>query len=187
MVSARPPAQTINADFANLLSHLLEMGRTTSVRLLEFGYQAAPPEVARALRLADDAVMQRSVRVRLIDGEPFSYLVTHVPETIGRHYTAKELGAAPLLSLFERAGVIVDSANQTISAALATPSVAAALKVSVGDALMSLTRTVFAAHGSGVEHLAALYRPDRYRFAMELTRVADAAAVVWAPAARRYG
>ncbi len=133
--------------------------------------------------------MQRSVRVRYIDNEPFSYLVTHVPETVGAHYTQEELGELPLLSLFERAGIAVDSATQTISATLATPAVAEALAVAVGDALTSLTRTVFAPDGSGVEHLPALYRPDRYRFGMELTRVASVAEAVWAPArnSARYG
>ncbi len=189
VVAERKPASPINVDFANLLSHLTEMGRTTSVRVLEFGYQLPPPDVALALRLADGVEVQRSARVRHIDNEAFSYLVTCVPEPIGRHYSAEDLGEAPLLSLFERAGVTVDSAVQTISATLATPVVAEALGVAVGDALTSLTRTVFAPDGGGVEHLSALYRPDRYRFAMELTRVDSVAEVIWAPAqgAARYG
>lgn len=189
VVAQRRPTQPINVDFANLLSHITEMGRTTSVRVLEFSNQLPPPDIAAALRLADGVAVQRSVRVRHIDGEPLSYLVTHVPEQVGRHYTEKELGSSPLLSLFERAGIVVDSATQTISAALATPVVAEALGVAVGDALLSLTRTVFARDGSGVEHLSALYRPDRYRFAMDLTRVSNAAEGAWAPArgAARYG
>lgn len=189
VVAPRKPARPINVDFANLLSHLAEMGRATSVRVLEFGYLAPAPDIALALRLSEGSRVQRSVRVRHIDGEPFSYLVTHVPEAIGQHYTSKELGQAPLLLLFERAGITVDSATQTISATLATPTVAQALGVAVGDALTSLTRTVFAADGRGVEHLSALYRPDRYRFAMKLARVSDAAEAVWAPArdSARYG
>ncbi len=189
VVAERKPAQPMNVDFANLLSHLEEMGRTTSVRLLEFGYQAPPPDVSLALRLGEGVRVQRSVRVRRIDDEPFSYLVTCVPEPIGRHYTAEELGEKPLLSLFERAGIKVDSAVQTISATLATPAAAEALDVAVGGALMSLTRTVFSPDGSGVEHLSALYRPDRYRFVMELTRVGNVADLVWEPVhgAARYG
>jgi GntR family transcriptional regulator len=188
VVAERKPAQPINVDFANLLSHLGEMGRATAVRLLEFGYQTPPHDVSLALRLGDGVRVQRSVRVRHIDDEPFSYLVTCVPEPIGRHYTAEDLSATPLLSLFERAGVKVDSAVQTISATLASPAVADALGVAVGDALTSLTRTVFAPDGGGVEHLSALYRPDRYRFAMELTRVGNVADSVWAPSrGARYG
>ncbi len=189
VVAERKPAQPINVDFANLLSHLEEMGRTTSVRVLEFGYQMPTPDVLLALRLAEGVEVQRSVRVRRIDDEPFSYLVTWVPGPIGRHYTAEELGELPLLSLFGRAGIKVDSAVQTISATLATPAVAEALGVAVGDALTSLTRTIFAPDGGGVEHLSALYRPDRYRFAMELTRIGSVAEMVWAPArgAARHG
>lgn len=189
VVAERRPVAPINVDFANLLSHLEEMGRATAVRVLEFGYLQPPPDIAAALRLEDGVRVQRSVRVRYIDREPFSYLVTHVPETVGQHYTRKELGEAPLLSLFERAGVTVESATQTFSATLASPAVAEALGVAVGDALTSLTRTVYASDGGGVEHLAALYRPDRYRFAMELTKISDNAETIWAPAqgSARYG
>jgi GntR family transcriptional regulator len=187
VVAERKPVQPINVDFANLFTYITEMGRKTSVRLHEFGYQQAPPDVAMALGLEDGGEVQRAVRVRCIDGEPFSYLVTFVPERVGRSYSARDLDEAPLVSLFERAGVAIASATQTISAALATPLVADALGVAVGDALMSITRTVFDKDGAGVEHLSALYRPDRYRFAMDLARVGGASAA-WAPAkGARYG
>jgi GntR family transcriptional regulator len=58
--------------------------------------------------------------------------------------------------------------------------VAELLGLAVGDALTSLTRTVFADDGSGVEHLSALYRPDVYRFAMQLTRTSRSPEAAWA-------
>lgn len=182
VVAERAQPKPVNIDFANFLSHLMEMGRTTSVRVLEFDYRQPPSDVARALRLERGDEVQRSIRARHVDGEPFSYLVTYVPATIGRRYTAEDLGAEPLLSLFERTGVAVDSASQALSATIATPIVADALGLTVGDAVVSLTRTVYAPDGRGVEHLSALYRPDRYRFVMELTRVPGPAETIWAPA-----
>lgn len=62
---------------------------------------------------------------------------------------------------------------------LATPEVAEVLSVSVGAALISLTRAVFGDAGRGVEHLAALYRPDRFRLEMALERVGDGAERHW--------
>ena len=50
----------------------------------------------------------------------------------------------------------------------------------VGSALLGTTRTVFAADGSGVEHLSALYRPDRYALHMEMVRTEDAGERRWA-------
>ena len=77
--------------------------------------------LVEALRLAPRRACAAFVRVRLIDGQPFSYLVTHVPERIGISYSEADLASMPLLSLLERSGVVVQRASQTIGATLAEP------------------------------------------------------------------
>ncbi|WP_186418790.1 tripartite tricarboxylate transporter substrate-binding protein [Bosea sp. CS1GBMeth4] len=180
-VSAQVTAAPLIADFSNVLTHLIEMGRQTNVRLLSFDYVNATPALIDALRLAPGERLQRSVRVRLIDGQPFSYLVTHVPQRIGVSYSEADLSSTPLLALLERSGVVVTRASQTISATLAGPDVAEALGLEVGSPLLSLTRVVYGPDDKGVEHLHALYRPDRYSFRMELERAGSARKRRWAP------
>ena len=87
-----------------------------------------------------------------------------------RPIPGSELATKPLLALFERSGVTIDRASQRISAVLATPETARALKVRVGSPLIELVRVVYDRNGRGVEHLHALYRPDRYNLEMELVR-----------------
>jgi GntR family transcriptional regulator len=176
-------AKPMVVDLADVLSNLIEMGRSTDVRLLSFGYQDPSASVAELLRLARGERVQRSVRVRIIDGEPFSYLTTHVPERIGVTYTEPELASRPLLALLERSGVSVDHATQEVSAVLASPEVAAALNVDIGSALIALTRAVYDARGRGVEHLHAFYRPDRYALRMDLKRTGRSNGRRWAPLA----
>jgi GntR family transcriptional regulator len=175
----------IVADLSNVLAHLVQMGRQTGVRLLSFSYVSPPETIAEALRLAPGERTQRSVRVRLIDGAPFSYLTTHVPERIGLTYSEADLAATPLLSLLERSGVVVEQASQTIGATLAGPDVADALGLEIGSPLLSLTRVVIDRSGRGVEHLHALYRPDRYSFHMDLVRAGAADERRWNPLPRR--
>lgn len=169
------------ADLSNMLTHLVAMGRSTAVRLLEFGYCPAPDPVAEALGLRPGARVQRSVRIRIIDGTPFSHLTTYVPEAVGVTYSEADLSSKPLLSLLERSGVAVDRANQSISAALATPEIADHLGIDTGSALIAMTRVVFDRGGKGVEYLQALYRPDLHTFQMELRRIGPGAARHWAP------
>lgn len=177
----------IIADFSNMLTHLVEMGRRTGVRLLAFSYGAPPDGVAQALLLRPGERTQRSVRVRLIDGQPFSYLTTHVPERIGLTYSEADLAAVPLLTLLERSGTEIGRASQTIGATLAGPDVAEALALEIGSPLLSLNRVVFGPDGRGVEHLQALYRPDRYSFQMELHRAGDAGERRWSPMPAKAG
>lgn len=184
-VRAPSVAKPIVSDLANVLSHLAEMGLRTDVRLLSFAYGEPPEAVADAMRLRPGERTQRSVRVRLIDDEPFSHLTTNVPERVGRTYSEADLAAVPLLGLLERSGIVVERASQSVSASLAGPEVADALGVDVGAPLLSLTRTVFDSDGSCVEHLQALYRPDRYAFRTDLCREGRGADRHWAPATLR--
>jgi GntR family transcriptional regulator len=180
-VAARP----IVTDLPNMLSGLIAMGRATGVKLLSFEYANPLPSIAADLRLAPGERVQRSVRVRLIDGAPFSYLTTHVPERIGLTYTESDLAATPLLELMERSGLKAERASQTISATLAGPEAADALDLDLGSPLIALTRVVYDPMGRGIEHLHALYRPDRYSFQMDLVRTGDLGRRSWAPAIPR--
>lgn len=175
-------AGRIVVDFANVFNHLLDMGRRTQVRLLSFGYVQPTEDVAVALGLSPEGRAQRSVRVRLMDDVPFSYLVAHVPEAIGTRFTETELGSTPMLELLERSGRSAYTAVQTIGAAQAGPEVADALEVPLGAALLSITRVVRSATGQGVEHLYALYRPERYTLQMELQRTEVDGTKRWAAA-----
>jgi GntR family transcriptional regulator len=174
-------AQTarMNADISGVLANLADMGRSTKVQLLSFAYVPANGPSAEALGASDHELLQRSVRVRSVDGLPFSYLLAHVPERIGVTFSCRELADRPLLELLERSGVKVERAAQRISACLAAPDVARALGVKTGSPLIELVRTVFDRDGRGVEHLHALYRPDRYGFEFDLVRSGGASQRSW--------
>lgn len=174
--------QAIAADLATLMPQLVSMGLSTTARLVDYGYVQPTPAIAEALRLAPGRRVQRAVRVRLLEGEPFSHLTTHVPDDIAQSYSEADLATTPLLRLLERSGVAIDRATQSVSATLATPETAEALDMAVGAALISLVRVVYDRDGRGIEHLSALYRPDRFRLEMTLERVEEGGARRWAPA-----
>lgn len=182
IVLARPERpQSITADFATLMPQLVEMSTTTTARLLSFSYAAASKTVSSALGIANGDFVQTAVRIRLSSNQPFSHLTTHVPEAIARNYDEADLATQPLFRLFERSGVSVSSAYQSVTATLAAPDVADALSVSVGAPLLSLTRVVRDSEGRGIEYLSALYRPDLFRLEMTLSRVGSEDARHWEP------
>ena len=181
-VSYLAPSPPVRSSVEGLLENLLAMGLKTEVRLLEFDYVPATEEVAIALQCEPGDPVQRAVRVRLLEGEPFSYLVTHVPAEIGRGYGREDLAVTPLLALLERGGVKVGRAEQTLTATLATPEVVPLLEVDAGGPLLKVTRTVYDQGGAPVEHIVALYRPDRYQYRMVLERVEGETHNTWSPA-----
>ncbi len=175
----KPESGPLTADITGALATRAEMGKRTTIKLLAFDYIPSAGTIGTALGTDAGERLQRSVRVRSIKGKSFSYLVTHVPEAIGTTYSSTELASVPLLTLLERSGVKIEHATQRIGAALATPEIAHALNVRTGSPLIELTRVVFDRNGRGVEHLQALYRPDRYSFEIDLERAGSAKARRW--------
>jgi len=165
-----------------LLEDLLAMGLKTEVELLGFEYEEASTQVALALNCEPGTIVQHAIRVRRLEGEPFSYLTTWVPEDVGRSYSKKDVATKPLLVLLERGGVVVSSAEQTITATGADALAAKALVVEIGAPLLRISRVVYDQTERPVEYIVALYRPDRYQFRMNLTRVEEEERKRWSPA-----
>jgi GntR family transcriptional regulator len=173
-----PPS--IDTNLRGMLENLLAMGLKTQVDLVEFDYVRASAEVARRLEVRPCTLVQRVVRVRRHEGTPFSFLTTHVPEDLGRSYQAEDLLERPLLSLFEKAGVKVARADQTITAKLADTRVAPLLEVEIGAALLGIRRVVRDQDDRPIELLEALYRPDVYEYQMSMTRRGQKPIFTWA-------
>jgi GntR family transcriptional regulator len=184
-VARRPPAAVRGMaggaarPLSGLLENIVSMGLATRVRVLECTQVAATEAVAQVLRLAPGAPVHKAVRVRSTREGPLSLITTHVPAALAAGIDRRALAREPLLVLLERAGVRIGHAQQAISARLADDRSAAALGVAVGSALLAVSRLVHDAAGTPVQWLQGLYRPDRYEYRMELSRVGGIDARVW--------
>jgi GntR family transcriptional regulator len=167
------------AELSGLLENIVSMGLRTSVRVLECGVIAVPAAVAERLGLDAGAPVQKAVRVRSTSEGPLSHITTYVPAELARGFGARELAKKPILILLEEAGVRIGRAQQTISARLADASSARALAVDVGSALLAVNRLILDARDRPVQWLQGLYRPDRYQYQMQLSRVGSIDAQVW--------
>lgn len=152
------------------LIHSLHAKGYSSVRLLEFEYVPAPAELAEKLKVDPGSEVQRAVRVWYGDGGPFSHLTTYVPGSLARGWRQKDLENKTMIALLEERGVRVGRAEDHVTAASATMDIAARLDVTVGAALLQVTRTVFDQQGQPVELLIGLYPPDRYQYSVTLGR-----------------
>lgn len=171
----------LKSSVDGLLENLLDMGLKTSVKLIDFAYEPSNSDVATALQIPLGAIVQRAVRVRSLQGSPFSHLTTYVPEAIGRRFSRNELSNTALLALLERCGVKISSAEQTITATLADNRVTESLQVAMGSPLLRISRVVFDQNKKPVEFIQAIYRPDLYEYRMRLDRVQRKKTRLWSP------
>ncbi len=174
-----PSAQGQTARLTGLLENLVTMGLRTTVKVLSVDTLRAPDDVAQALRLLPGQTVQKAERVRSTADGPLSHITTWVPESIARGFGKRELASKPILVLLEESGVRVGRAQQTISARLADMEMARHLDVAVGSALLAVRRLIYDEDDKPVQWLHGLYRPDRYEYQMQLSRVGSIDAKVW--------
>jgi GntR family transcriptional regulator len=173
------PGRGQRAHLTGLLENLVSMGLRTSVAVLEVDTVTASSQVAHALQISLGDPVQKAIRVRSTKEGPLSHITTYVPGDIARQFGRRELAKKPILVLLEEAGVTVGRARQTISARLADVLVARHLDIAVGSALLAVRRVVFDAQERPIQWLHGLYRPDRYEYEMQLSRVGSIDAKVW--------
>lgn len=173
------PQASARTSLGGLFENLVSMGLHTSVQVVSLETLRAPAPVADALRLEAEAKVQKAVRVRSTREGPLSSITTWVPVAVAAPFTRKQLSNKPILVLLEEAGVKVGRAEQTLTAVLADAEVAARLDVPVGAALLAVRRLIFDTDERPVQWLHGLYRPDRYEYQMQLSRVGSIDAKVW--------
>jgi len=168
---AQAPVEHANSRLSGLLENLVQVSRSTSVKVLDWRIIQASPEMAQALQVPEGTKLRKAVRRRSASAGPVSLITTYVPDELVRGYGRKELAVKPMLQLLEESGIVPGRARQTISARQADAQVAAELQVAVGTALLQVRRLVYDTQDRPVQLLHGLYRPDRYEYQMELSQV----------------
>ena len=154
----------VASSFDTLLESLQRMGLQTEVELLEVSEIPAGALAAERLQIKPDTLVQRAVRLRRLNGEPFSYLINYIPMSIACLFQREDLASGSMLSMLEKAGMPAQEAEQWITAVAADASVAGLLDVSLGEPLLKIDRVMRGPKRRPVQYIEAHYRPDRYHY-----------------------
>lgn len=173
------PVSSSPTNMDGLMEDMLSIAKETTVKIIEFDYVKAPPQATDALKISPSSIVQKAIRIRHKEGTPFSYVITYLPEEIGRSFSHDELANEPILALIERSGNSISRARQTVTATLADGTTGPALKVSIGSPLLKVSRIVFDDDDSPVEYIVIYYRPDHYQLNLELSRVKGEKSNFW--------
>jgi GntR family transcriptional regulator len=167
--TASPPHPVTR--LTGLLHNIVQASRSTTVKVLEWRLIEASESLAQALQIEPGAPVRKAARRRSAPEGPVSYITTYLPKAMAEGFGRRELADKPILQLLQESGIELGRARQTVSARAANAQVAKALEVPVGTALLSVRRLVMDADDRPVQLLHGLYRPDRYEYQMELSRV----------------
>ena len=133
-VAGEPVRQPL-ARLATIEEQMRDSGVKPERRVLEFAFEKAPRDVAKALG-AQQTLRVR--RVNLADGQPFAIVTVWCAADLAQHLSRADVERSPFYELLD---VPLSGATQTIGADAASPEEARLLKVPNGSPVLRCTRT----------------------------------------------
>jgi GntR family transcriptional regulator len=162
-----PPRVQSHLHLASFTQDMRRRGKAPSTRVVRVGAVEPPPEVAAWFGLSAGRSAWWVERVRLAAGEPMAFEAGWYSPTLLPGLDRHDL-ARSLYELFaQEYGVVVDTAEQTVHAELADPTLAHHLDVEAGDPLLTFERRSRCG-GAPLERVTSHYRGDRYELHVSL-------------------
>jgi GntR family transcriptional regulator len=149
--------------FSGLSDELRRQGRAAGARVLAADVVAAGRAASAALALAPGEPVYEIARVRLADDEPVALEHTIFPAARFPGLLEDPLEGALYDLLRERYDDAPQRAVERLEPTLARPDEAAALEIEAGAPLMLVERVAYAADGVPIEFSRDLFRGDRTR------------------------
>ncbi|WP_258360773.1 GntR family transcriptional regulator [Moorella sulfitireducens] len=170
----REPVEETLGKLTGFFEEMKARGYEPSARIIFTGPVADPAKEKQkvpALRVFGDEPLFLIEKVQQMNGQPITYLRSYWPYEYGSRLAGEDLERHGLYELVEeKLGLALERAEQTISAGRAGKAEAAYLQVKVGSPLLIMERTAYDERGKPVELSINAYRPDRYKYRVELDR-----------------
>lgn len=168
-----PKLQKGMLELTSFSEDMRNRGLTPGGRILEFGYLKPSAKIAKQLGLNDkDAQVLRIKRLRTGNGEPIglqdSYLALDSGQVITREEIEQKGSIYAILQ--QKFGIYPTEADETLEVTLATPEEAELMQIPVNSPLLLNERTLWSQDRKAIEFVSILYRGDRYKYFVRLTR-----------------
>ncbi|MEO8285254.1 MAG: GntR family transcriptional regulator [Chloroflexota bacterium] len=153
---------------------MISRGLRPSSRLLDYQQPAVgniPPDFGEEPLIH----LVRVVRLRLADGEPFGIHDTLIPQEVVERcgFTKERLEQDQSLSFYaslENAGYTIQEGREHLTACAADQRQARLMGVRAGAPLIKVVRLSWSPSNELLEHITALYLPERYEYVIDLRR-----------------
>jgi len=149
-------------------------GLNATVKVLSSEFARPPHLVAAALALrGHEAWCLR--RLAHLDGDPLALLTAWLPPRYARGVSGEDLGGGSLYEALARVhGVEMTSADSVVEVDRARLDQAELLGLAPGSPVLRVIGTTRDQQSRPVEYSDVLYRPERFRFAIESRRITPA-------------
>jgi GntR family transcriptional regulator len=154
------------------IENLIASGKGTRIKVLEYKEIPPPSHIAKILKLERAQNVFQLEIVRMIPKGPFGYSFVYLPPYLGKMISRNDLKeSTEIITLIEdKMKTKVHRANQTIDVGLADHGVAGNLSMKPNTPVLIIERDYYARHGSSMFVTITYFRPDLYKYRIELSR-----------------
>ncbi|GAA1322615.1 GntR family transcriptional regulator [Nonlabens tegetincola] len=172
-VSRPRTSESLAHTLVGLFEDVSRRGGQVRSDVLRHERSHATGDVAAALELSVGDPVVVLQRLRYVDGEPWSFTTTWMPEQIGAATLGSDFTERSLYQFLAQHGVVAARGIRSAEAAVASAEQAKHLGVAPGSALLRLRSVSRDAQDRPIEHFVAYHRGDRSRFEFEVRRDAS--------------
>ncbi len=159
-------------ELTSFSEDLIKRGIAPGQVILNLDWLVPPPNILQKLELSAGSEVLCIRRLRLGDQTPIGLQTSYLALDKSRNITREDLESTGSLYriLAEKFGIIPTEADETLEVTLATPEEASLLSIEPGSPLLLNKRVLFSQTRTPVEFVKILYRGDRYRYYVRLSR-----------------
>jgi len=167
-----PKLQKGILELTSFSEDMRNRGLNPGQKFLEFGFTIPPVQIRKQLELPAEQKVLRIKRVRTGNGEPIGIQDSYLSLPANQEITREELEQRGSIYaiLQEKFGIFPSEADETLEVTLATAEEAMLLEIPEGSPLLLSQRTLYSQDRKAVEFVRILYRGDRYKYTVRLTR-----------------
>jgi len=166
------PKLTYNAlHLLGFTEEVIRQGGTATSKVLELSVVVPPLSVISGLRLAPNDTTVKIVRLRLSQGTPLLLETSYVPTALCPGLEMENLATQSLYVILEQQYELkLTRASQTFEATTANDYEGALFGIKPGTAMILLEGVTLDNQARPIEYFKALYRGDRFKYALESHR-----------------
>jgi GntR family transcriptional regulator len=141
-------------------------GLNPSNRVIETTIILATADLANLLEIEDGNSIFKIQRVRLLNNEPVSFHINHIPTHLMPDLLDHDLANESLYRIYSEKGLHPTSGQQKIKAALAGERIGSLLEIPPGSPVLTIARVTRGIYGKPIEYTITYNRADRYEVTM---------------------
>jgi GntR family transcriptional regulator len=160
------PLQGITSFTEDMKARGLEPGS----QLVNFEIVPATSQIAGQLKISEGGPVYEITRIRLADGVPMALETNYISANLIKGLTEQIVSQSIYAYIEGQLKLRINSASQIIEASIASQKEAKFLNITKGAPVMLIQRNAFLQDGSTLEFVKSVYRADRYKFMIQMSR-----------------